>query len=367
MLNFLEIYRTALGFVNFKLYTDENLFYPPELDAALDSTGAGLGALKIQPLRVDLPNEAIASAVGSAPAVTDERLRSLAVELKSIERRQKSEDDHDMVPSTNGAEDAPMSDASLLASDAVADAQVPDEFSNLISEKQLFSDQVFFINREARHDYLEFVIRAMGGEVVAEEPGSTTRREDPRITYEVVDRPSLERTFLGRAYVQPQYVFDCVNKNKLLPTTKYGPGCALPPHLSPFIDERPGEYVPRDAQADDVAGDVGSEEASQSSEFEEASASFETELQAEMAGVRAAAFAHSESRSLNKKKAQRGDALEQPQEEAALGRVLMNAKQRRLAKKQDREQRQRREEAARLEAKRAALARTKKRKIGSKD
>jgi pescadillo len=48
MLTFLEFYQTLLGFVNFKLYTDINLVYPPKLDTSKDEGAAGLGALIIE-------------------------------------------------------------------------------------------------------------------------------------------------------------------------------------------------------------------------------------------------------------------------------------------------------------------------------
>jgi pescadillo protein len=48
MLTFLEFYQTLLGFVNFKLYTDVNLVYPPKLDISKDEGAAGLGALIIE-------------------------------------------------------------------------------------------------------------------------------------------------------------------------------------------------------------------------------------------------------------------------------------------------------------------------------
>ncbi len=47
-----------------------------------------------------------------------------------------------------------------------------------------------------------------------------------------------------RWYIQPQWVFDCVNRRRLLPIDDYSPGASLPPHLSPFTEEGVGDYVP---------------------------------------------------------------------------------------------------------------------------
>lgn len=52
-----------------------------------------------------------------------------------------------------------------------------------------------------------------------------------------------------RYYVQPQWVFDCVNNTSLLPMESYFPGATLPPHLSPFVEEAEGDYVPPERQA----------------------------------------------------------------------------------------------------------------------
>lgn len=62
-------------------------------------------------------------------------------------------------------------------------------------------------------------------------------QDDNRITHYIVDRNPEFITFIdNKEYVQPQWIFDCVNNKKLLPVSEYLPGKKLPPHLSPFFE-----------------------------------------------------------------------------------------------------------------------------------
>merc|ERR1712088_775993 len=55
----------------------------------------------------------------------------------------------------------------------------------------------------------------------------------------------IDDQVLGRFYVQPQWVFDSINRRERCGEAEYALGETLPPHLSPFIAERRvGDYVP---------------------------------------------------------------------------------------------------------------------------
>jgi pescadillo protein len=105
----------------------------------------------------------------------------------------------------------------------------------------------FFLNREVPREALTFVIRSVGGDVSWDKDlfaGATFSETDESITHQIVDRNVGPQQYLSRYYIQPQWIFDCINARALLPVEHYFQGAILPPHVSPFITEREGDYVP---------------------------------------------------------------------------------------------------------------------------
>jgi pescadillo protein len=140
----------------------------------------------------------------------------------------------------------------------------------------LFAPFTFYLSRETPRAPLEFILKAFGCKRVGwdntlGDGAFTSDESDPAITHQIVDRPALptgsyqdapeasattngdatapkaqwpRSTMPGRTYVQPQWVWDCINQGKLLRPDLYGPGAELPPHLSPWVKPKKGEYDP---------------------------------------------------------------------------------------------------------------------------
>lgn len=100
----------------------------------------------------------------------------------------------------------------------------------------LFSNCVFFISREVPRENVEFLILCFGGKIGWEGESSPFSYTDNSITHVIMDRPTISQKIENRDYVQPQWLFDSVNNNILLPCETYQPGKPLPPHLSPFVN-----------------------------------------------------------------------------------------------------------------------------------
>ena len=152
-------------------------------------------------------------------------------------------------------------------------------FQQLQKLQSLFAGFKFFLNREVPREPLCFILRSFSGEVSWDKnlfPGGTYNEDDQSITHQIVDRENVPNKYLNRYYVQPQWVFDSVNARTLLPVQNYFIGVKLPPHLSPFVEEKPGDYVPPEKLALLGLNEVDNNEAESEEEVDNESDDDET-------------------------------------------------------------------------------------------
>ncbi|KAI9279164.1 Pescadillo N-terminus-domain-containing protein [Sporodiniella umbellata] len=279
MLTFLEFYRTLVGFVNFKLYNELNMTYPPKLD---ETGGFNL----------------------------DEY-------MPKGNKKEEEEDETEMDKfEAQDGEDDTLQQIQAASHEAA-------ELS------RLFEGQKFFLSRETPRYALEFMIRSCGG-TVSWDPSVGVNapfpESDESIQYQITDRPSVRNRILSRKYVQPQWVADCINAKKIVKPSLYEPGADLPAHLSPFVEARAGDYVPK-------AGIESDEEEVQEEEEEE------------------------------EKKPKKRTAAEVEQEEIKeMSTVMMTNKQKKLYSKMKYGIQQKENEATKLEEKKKAINKAKKAK-----
>ncbi|KAJ2664539.1 mRNA-binding ribosome synthesis protein nop7 [Coemansia sp. RSA 1200] len=237
MATFLQFYRTLLGFVNYRLFTVSNLAYPPTIDRTLEDSAAGLGSLKIEASRIEdlvqppAQEKAESAQNGEATAEMKQRLSTLDKKIEAI----VAAPEYESVDSGNANND----------DEGDADGEQQQQQGSI-----LFGKQVFFLSREVPRYSLEFVVRAFGGRLGWDRSsggGSPYTENDTAITIQIADRPVQGHQFLNRVYVQPQWVYDCVNARRLLDFDAYLVGQPLPPHLSPFVEYADGDYVPEAA------------------------------------------------------------------------------------------------------------------------
>ncbi|XP_075969785.1 pescadillo homolog [Anticarsia gemmatalis] len=216
MSTFVEFYTMMLGFVNFKLYHSLNLVYPPKLTAAFSADA-----------EKDLIDE---------QAYVSERIAAMNMSLARV-------------AGANDAEELPEMDIfNTEDEDPQKLEEAKQEAEKVKKLKTMFKGLKFFINREVPREPLVFIIRCFGGEVSWDKDhfvGATFDETDESIAYQIVDRPSMDKQYISRYYIQPQWVFDSVNARTLLPINKYLMGAVLPPHLSPFVDKTKDQvYIP---------------------------------------------------------------------------------------------------------------------------
>ncbi|XP_056275814.1 pescadillo [Pseudoliparis swirei] len=218
MATFTELYTTLLGFINFRLYHSLNLVYPPKLDIKAES---------------ELKEEDDDDYAMNSECYL-EKLSALSTSLaRVVSTAEEEEAEIDKFPVEE--EDVEKMEAREM------------EQKQLETQKKLFEGRKFFLNREVPRESLAFLIRCFGGEVSWDKSvciGSAYEVTDESITHQIVDRPNVDKQYINRYYIQPQWVYDCINAKILLPVEDYFLGVTLPPHLSPFVEEKEGDYVP---------------------------------------------------------------------------------------------------------------------------
>ncbi|KAK7483722.1 hypothetical protein BaRGS_00025043 [Batillaria attramentaria] len=260
---------TGKGFVNFRLYHSLNLHYPPQSESPLSPTGKGYVNFRLyHSLNLHYPPQSESPLSPTGKGYVNFRLyHSLNLHYPPQLTVKLDEDgDEEILTNDERQERVEAMTQSLMAigGDVQDEADAPDEFQtesgdpdyiekakveaeDLKRLQTLFKDCKFFLNREVPRESLTFIIRSFGGQVSWDETlasGATYQESDETITHQIVDRPSLSKQYMSRHYVQPQWVFDSVNAKQLLPVEDYFMGAVLPPHLSPFVEEQDGDYVP---------------------------------------------------------------------------------------------------------------------------
>ncbi|PKA61463.1 Pescadillo like [Apostasia shenzhenica] len=236
MLTFLEFYEALLGFVNFKLFHSINVKYPPILDPRLEALAADLYALCRY---IDVGSRTLSETAQNSNLLEFQQ----PYNEKKDTRAEESE-----VRLAQLQYQLPANEPGALMH-LMGDAKGADEEDQDTKEcKSLFKSFKFFLSREVPRESLLFIIPAFGGVVSWEGDGAPFRETEEDITHQIVDRPSIGHKFLSREYIQPQWVYDCVNNRDILRTDEYLLGRDPPPHLSPFVDNEAEGYIPEYAE-----------------------------------------------------------------------------------------------------------------------
>ena len=273
---FVEFYTTLLGFVNFRLYTSIGLVYPPKFNASSDERGGELGAITLEGRGVEATNQL---EIQDAPANgqvngASELNGDIQAQVDAIAKLPEAGADADPDQTEAPAEESNDAIDTFETTGEGADVLPQPQISDL-EASNIFAPFTFFLSRETPRQPLEFILRAfgckrVGWDAVLGDGAFTHNESDPAITHQIVDRPPLPQSSLpavpeasetetnavatqtlrpgsrvpGRIYLQPQWVWDCINEGKLLRPELYAPGATLPPHLSPWVKPTKGAYDP---------------------------------------------------------------------------------------------------------------------------
>lgn len=269
---FLDVYITLASFVNYKLYADRDFLYPPQINEAMVKAGEYLAAValhKKETLVPEIQAEKKDAEKTELEIESEKRIAQLTQKMSSIAKsdleaqKAQSSADMEILNDEDGPddEDADIEDEEEEEDEEMKDAKEEgekkeeddddkkknkgnDDKEINLNFGKLFDKCKFYLGREIPRRPLELLIRSNGGQVAWDTPFAPYARDDATITHEIMDRNTVADRVAGRDYVQPQWVFDCVNERILIPVDEYAPGRQPPPHLSPFVKESENDYTP---------------------------------------------------------------------------------------------------------------------------
>ncbi|GEQ66601.1 hypothetical protein JCM33374_g264 [Metschnikowia sp. JCM 33374] len=340
MLTFLEFYSTMLHFVLFKLYADADLVYPPPINTEQLKGIGGLSTYvlksKSEGMSTLLPNE-------KAPVQeTEQEEEGAQLSQKDIQKAKDADaQDEDAQGEEENVETVELDEFASANKNPGDLLNQPSKYSSPTST--LFASFTFFVGREVPLDILELCVLSAGGKLVSEialdelklkNPEAYAKLDLSTITHSIVDRPKVLNKVAGRTYVQPQWVFDSINKGELVSASQYAVGETLPPHLSPWGDS--GNYNPEQPAQEGEEAEESSEEeeeeiegeelADQDDEEEDEDLRQQKELELEAAGIK---YSESKSADDKSKKPKKGKKVDED-EEKELKTIMMNKKSKKL-------------------------------------
>ncbi|KAF5094207.1 hypothetical protein D0Z00_003648 [Geotrichum galactomycetum] len=361
MLTFLEFYTTLLQFTLYRLYTESGLVYPPQINKEKINGVGGLSAFILESREAEgakslLPSVESLKSSGDHDEEANEISSSAMEKIVKLNAASKDEkEDFVDVEEEEDLEDGDKLDtfeAAPATENNVSDV-LAQPASSEDSVSNLFSKFTFFVGREVPLDILELLVLAFGGNVISEsaidelianndedDESASKKAKMPdlsKVTHQICDRPTIANKVPGRTYVQPQWIFDSINKGKLVSVSDYAPGETLPPHLSPWGDgagydpEADVSEAEDDEEEEDEEIEVkpGDEDHEDEDEEDDVLAQ-QRELEKESAGV---TFTEASKADNKKKASKKRAAVDQEKEEKELKMMMMTNKQKKLYKK----------------------------------
>jgi pescadillo protein len=347
MVTFLEFHMKHVEFVLFRLYGQMGLSYPPVFNKALSGSGATVMAYQFQEKKA-LENTANVEdeeyngeemdeeeAIGN-----EEEAKKIEAEVAKIQTELQSAGMDAAAFDEEGIDGAEEDE--LMMQEPGEEFQAlagTDDVSTVDPLPTLFRGLVFFVGRENLRDILYTALASCGAKVGWEGVDSPFGEDYEGITHVVCDRPSIADPRVDREYVQPQWVLDSINFAFLLPCAEYTPGKALPPHLSPFVDDEVEGYVPErklqilryidESKGIAAPNDGNMDEDDDEVDHRDAEDYYQQGLAAEM-GTLPEGAEDASTRAKNRRREREEAAVNELEEEKALKSGILTRKKRRL-------------------------------------